>query len=825
MTTIDQLPAATAVSGADLLMVEQSGTAVKASQAQLVAGLQPTLAVAQNQLLGRASPGTGAPETIALGANLALSGGTLSAQTLPLNLTTLPAGATPAAADLVALGQGGRNVAVPYSQFLAGISPAGSVDVSGATVLAAGAPLARPLSAIAADAVPLEAFGAKGDGVSDDTAAFAAAVAAGVPLRLGPKTYLLAGQFTIATPGVTLHGVAGVTTLKRNVQAGSGAWIAVQADNFRADGIIFDANGSAVTVQSWGVQVESACLHSDFHRCAFRNAYGSSLGCGLVFQSSNPTISEHVVRDCEFTGNAAHGLWVQACVGVQVAECRAWSNAAYGITVDYNDPTFATQARLVSVTGCRAWANQRGISVGNYNATNTTPAVWGNANPDAIGLLVANNICHDNTIYGIAAAGQQIAVQNNLLSNNGTTTNGGAGILANVSYSALTGNTVTGSAAYGIDCGGSLSLDVRANAISGHLYGINCGGGQFVRAEGNSVQGFSVAGFCVANVETDGNGVNFNQACSDTSIAGNWISMNGTATGVWLRDGPQLVAVTRNHFVGTSPIGNCLWADTDSVIIEGNRYNFLSRIVANPTSSGGVQTLTFPDIADSVMVRSAAAPIQSMISARQAQTAGTIAFLRITSPGTGYTRATISIGGPGSGAIATAFISNGSLIGALVVAPGSGYGPVGAQIPTAINGDGSGAQAIAFAAPPLPEERRLRIRCDCAVTFATTGSSPPQQTWTNSPIAQPAASDIDWTVTWGEWRASSPAAADTLATPAQLVAPSEPVGCTSTVGRGSPLGVITANPGSDWRNLNGGAGSTLWIKQTGTDSSGWIAVA
>jgi hypothetical protein len=34
-----------------------------------------------------------------------------------------------------------------------------------------------------------------------------------------------------------------------------------------------------------------------------------------------------------------------------------------------------------------------------------------------------------------------------------------------------------------------------------------------------------------------------------------------------------------------------------------------------------------------------------------------------------------------------------------------------------------------------------------------------------------------------------------------------------------------APPGSDYRNLNGGAGQTFWLKQSGVDSTGWIAIA
>lgn len=44
-------------------------------------------------------------------------------------------------------------------------------------------------------------------------------------------------------------------------------------------------------------------------------------------------------------------------------------------------------------------------------------------------------------------------------------------------------------------------------------------------------------------------------------------------------------------------------------------------------------------------------------------------------------------------------------------------------------------------------------------------------------------------------------------------------------GNGSPESVVTAAVGSVYRRLNGGAGTTLFIKESGTGSTGWVAVA
>jgi hypothetical protein len=725
----------------------------------------------------------------------------------------------------VPLAQGGRNVGVSYAQFMGALGGLGGLDLSTGVTTARGATAARALADIAADAVPVEAFGAKGDGASDDTAAFARAVLAGVPLRLGPRTYIVNGQFTIAAAGVTLLGVPGVSVLRRGAQAGNGAWIAVQADRFHAEGVIFDANGAAVGVDSWGVQVTNACTHAAFHRCVFRNAGGASLGTGLVFQSSAPALCEHVVRDCDFETNAVHGLWVQACAGVLVAGCRAHGNGQYGIVLDFNDAAFSRQARLGQVIGNRAWANVRGISVGNYNAANAEPPVWGNANPDAIAVLVAGNLCHDNTIYGIAVSGRAIAVQGNLLADNGAGAVGGAGILANASYGTLAGNLVTGAATYGIDCGGSLHLDVRGNSVAGGLYGINCGGGQFVRVEGNSVTGSTVAAVAVLNVEADGSGRSFGLASSATSIAGNWIGVDGPACGVWLRDGPQLVEVVRNHFVGSGTAENCLWADTDSAVIRGNRWNFATSFRCDPVDAGGVQQVVFPDIAERISIGAAAGPVRSMLPARAAAAGGAIRFVRITAGGSGYTSATLAIGGAGGGAAAAAVIAGGAIIGAMLTAGGAGYGAPGVPIPVTVTGDGSGAAAVAYAGAPLAEDRRLAVRCDAAVRFAATGASPAQENWTGADLDVPALAEVEWIAAGGAWRAARLPASGMLAGAVRHVDAGEPTGCTSGVGRGSPEGVVAAPPGSDWRNLDGGAGGTLWVKQSGTGTTGWVAVA
>ena len=735
-----------------MLPVSQNGVVRKATRAQVVAGLQPTLALAQANLLGRNSVGTGAPEPVTLGSGLALANGALSVSPPVRQIADLPQAAPPGGGDLVPLGQAGGDVALPYAQFMAGLSGIAGVDGSGLLALPSGGAMPRHLADLLADSAAVESFGARGDGVTDDTAAFVAAVQSGRPVRLSAATYMISGQWTITRPGTVLLGTPGLSVLRRAAQSG-GAWIAIQADGFRADGVVFDANQAGVPQESWGVTVAANCLAVEFHRCAFLNAAGAVLGCGLTFLASYPAQCRHVVRDCAFSGNAAHGLWVQACAGVLVAECRAWGNAKYGLCVDYNDASFVQKVRLVQVVGNRCWANDRGIAVGNFNATNTNPPVWGNQNPDALTVLVAGNICHDNNSYGIAVSGWGLSVQDNLLSGNGLAMQGGGGLLSNASQTRVAGNTVTGTATYGIDVGGSANCDVSGNMVAQAMIGLNCGGSSNLRVAGNVVQDCTSWAVVVENVEADAFGRNFGLTCQGLALTDNWIGLpNTSAGGIVLRDGAQGVLIARNCFLG-GDVTNCLSLLTDSVLVEGNRWNFVPRLICNPGNAAGVQQLVFPDIADTVMVTSAPAGVQSMLSTSQARVAGAIGFIRVTAGGQGYTTATVAVQGSGTGATAQAVLANGSVIGIALTAGGSNYGAMGTQVAVAITGDGTGAQAVAYAGLPVPEERRIVVRCNCEVRFARSGSWPVQDNALGTDLDVPANASMGWSGAWNTWRA------------------------------------------------------------------------
>ncbi len=851
MPTIGQLPAANSVADTDEIPIFQNGQTLAATRAQILAGVQSALSVPQNSLLGGVGPGSTAPVAINIGANLALAGNTISATAAPFEVAGLSGGNVPVSSDLVPMAQGGMNTAVTYANFMSGMGNVTGLPAGGLTATASGATIARTLEALATNAVSIEDFGAVGDGVTDDSAALLAALSSGNPVRFGPKTYAIVGECDIGTPTCTLLGVPGLTQLTRTTQSHVGlsapaAWISIASATLFIDGIIFDANAN-ITTDTYGVIIQPTCTKSIVSRSVFRNANGPNNGSGLVIAASDPAITQHHLETCEFYDNTNHGVSVYATDAVTISNCRAHDNGGNGIAVDSQDPAFVLKIRELHIVGNTCWNNQCGIIVGNFNATNNGNLIYGNANPDVLGALIASNNCYQNRGYGIYISGRNISVVGNLCTNNSSIAASGAGILCDTGYCKVSGNMISGASAFGIDCGGSIYTEVANNYINGALYGLNIGGGQYCTARNNFIQDSSAIGIAVQNVESDGRGGNFNLACTGLSIVGNWITYSGEVFAIYIRDAAQDIVVTDNIILANpgADLTRALSAYTDTIVVRNNLLNYTERWPVLPSVENGLYTLVVPDIADAITVPQAYAPVTSIITQQASQLTGQIVFCKVLNGGSGYTNATISFSGTGSNAAAKVWLSGGVVLGIQMANNGTGYG--GGTTAT-ITGDGTGATVSVQVGLPVWQNKQITVDCLANVKFAQANSVPFQSNWTGAPITVPAGASIDWIGYNGGWRAARftqndyilPKGDGSVAIRTQsgdislhpsgtgvvrLLSDTEPTGAVELIGRGSPLNAVAAPPGSTFRNLNGGAGATFWVKLANTDSTNWVAVA
>jgi hypothetical protein len=825
MPTVDELPAATSVSDTDEMLVSQTDIARKATRAQLLAGVQPALALPQGSLLGRISSGTGAPETILIGANLTVANGIISAPGA-FDINALPAAGAPQAGDLVAIAQGGQNAAETYSAFMGGLSTIAGIDGSNLLTNVTDGIGTRRVADAFSDAITLESFGGIGDGVTDNTSALLAALATGRPVRFDARVYIVNGPI-FADIGSSWLGVVGGTVIRRQQVIQSQPWIEIAGPSLSMDGIIFDAAKLAAG-DSPVVQIDAVCTVSKITRCAFINAWGPVTGSGLSINCG--TNSNHQLVLCQAHSNALSGLAVGGGGTIVVDLCEFHGNGACGVQI-----AAESSCRLIDNI-CSS--NNIGVSVGNWQAA--APQ-----SPTSVDCVIVRNTCAENTLWGIAANCYGALIASNCLVSDGTQSAGG-GMLAHVALSRVAGNQVSGGN-IGIDASTSWGSQVAGNHISGTQIAISCAGCVNVSITSNylisNVWSVDIPVIAASLTTT---------LTGPVTVSANWIGFTiAQGGGVWAHDGVLGVCVSDNDFNGwgSATVGQALWLHTDQAVVSGNRWNNQPRFSLQSSEVAGKQALVLADLADEGIVLTASAAIQSLLTSHQIDTLGQITFIRVAAGGSGYTNAQIAIAGTGRGAAASAIVAAGGIVCIIVTNPGSGYGEVGTNASVTITGDGTGASAVAFVGAPVIEGRRLRLACNCAVVFALAGSVPQFESWTGFNSTVPAMGAVELEGSFGSWRAvsfppvdylqptgdggtilTSVSGGDVTLRPSSggalhLGSGAEPDGCTSSVGRGAPTGFVAAPPGSDFRNLNGGAGNTFWVKQTGIDTNGWHAIA
>ena len=89
--------------------------------------------------------------------------------------------------------------------------------------------------------------------------------------------------------------------------------------------------------------------------------------------------------------------------------------------------------------------------------------------------------------------------------------------------------------------------------------------------------------------------------------------------------------------------------------------------------------------------------------------------------------------------------------------------------------------------------------------------------------------NADGAIEWGAGGATAPdtnlyrSAADTLKTDDSLVATGTVTASNLKRGSGSPEGAVTGSVGDVYQRLDGGTGTTLYVKESGTGNTGWMA--
>lgn len=206
--------------------------------------------------------------------------------------------------------------------------------------------------------------GAKGDGTTDDTAAFNAALATGKPVYIPPATFVI-GSVTIPDNTVVFgHGSGSILRMKvvNNaplLSVGSG----VELENFAIDG----NKTNQVSTDCHGVLVTSAAK-TTIAKLTIYNTKGDGIN---VTGTGNNFVQ---IQECAITGTTKNGITVEAGKVVSIDTCYcAYSDAVAspgdGFSISSNGSTLNT----VSLTGCIATNNSgRGFVIAGNTSKNVT---------------------------------------------------------------------------------------------------------------------------------------------------------------------------------------------------------------------------------------------------------------------------------------------------------------------------------------------------------------------------------------------------------------------------------------------------------------------
>lgn len=549
---------------------------------------------------------------------------------------------------------------------------------------------------------------------ADDTASLTRAVAAGVPILLGPRTYTINNFFSGNVASIVMRGVPGVTTIRRTSATGSN-FVTLNALKLHVEDVIFDSNRASVTATQWGVLCSRGGQDIEFRGCVFKNNSGA-IGSGLAIISTGPAAGgSFIIDSCEVTSCTFNALFIgSACNGI-IDKCNVHDNSALGINVTaYTTPTATNYVRNVEITNCQAHRNTVGIQIGEYGAPYsfaTIPAQY---------IIARGNFCEDNSVYGLSLQGYDIIADNNEVTQSSAAVSmlGGIGAFS-TRLEVINNRVALDGITYGIDVGSSVSADLRGNTVimtTGSA--INIGGTKNSSATSNHlIVSGSASAIIVFATETDGNGSPFPTICSNLRLTDNTIEMSGAgANGIRLIDNPggsilgstaAPVVIEGNNFIATGGAFNA-----NAIIWYGQS---LGLTLGKNSKSSGEYTFVEPNVNGDILVDmiSFGNVIQGSVSTVDIRSfvttlintyggGGSILWVSPISGGAGYTAATTLAAtgsGGGSGWVGTPLIYGGAIIGVRTSAFGSGYSGTITVAAT----DGGGGTGATFAVGNIPQ--------------------------------------------------------------------------------------------------------------------------
>jgi len=614
---------------------------------------------------------------------------------------------------LAAFGAHAQNVGVGGISNPPGLNPNGG-DASATTVRATGvsAPYAASLANLAAQSgVLLDTFAQSGD--ADDTASMTRAVAAGVPILLGPRTYTINNFSTGAVAQFILRGIPGASVIQRTAASGS-HFFSIAATSVYIDGVTFDSNKASVTANQWGVLMNAGGQTVFVQNSKFENNSGTIGSCFAMLGTGPAAGGGVTFKNNEVTGCTFDSVYFGSVTNGVVDGNYVHDNTGLGIFAgSYLSASSTNYLSNFIISHNRSVRNTTNIAIGGFGP----PYTYGT--PSAVNVLSEANWMQDASAssYNLSMQGDHLQSVADVITAATTTALGGIDCNSRYVSISLASINLPGSG-YGIDCGGAVQASIQTNTVtmtSGTA--LDVGGTQYSIVQANTLNLSGTAiGAVIYEVEGDGSGNAFPTIQSGLTLQDNIFNISGSsATGIDLfdnaggRTGSFPTLILNNKFnvsgSGSGPFQDITYfGGNSSIVIQGNYHNGTTTTFSDPQPDGDVQ---YDNVWDGVQGVSSTASIRSFVPIYIATygAGGSILYVETATGGSGYVATTTTMAcsgtGGGSGWVGTASINAGVILGVKTTAHGSGYSGTLSCSATDTSG-GTGATFTVSNIPQLP---------------------------------------------------------------------------------------------------------------------------
>lgn len=232
----------------------------------------------------------------------------------------------------------------------------------------------------------IDDFGATGNGVTDDTAAIAAALATGYNIYFPAGTYLTTSAVTISGVGQQMIGAGrGNTTININSATASGIVIANGEQSFAIRGITVTRSGSPVA-GAYGINALASCSQSTISDVLTQRHYiGIGLGPTDYSLCENSFSQQNVSHGVYLVNSATNGALQWQLNNVSSQENGGWGFQAQAAT-GVDSITMGTWTALASFSNTLGGASFLGLSGANINDVRILGGFFGQDGNDEIYL-------------------------------------------------------------------------------------------------------------------------------------------------------------------------------------------------------------------------------------------------------------------------------------------------------------------------------------------------------------------------------------------------------------------------------------------------------